>query len=219
MVFLENIGHISGLDLPQWAMDVIDFLAEEYAKLAMRWHGVYRNYDRVWILEDEEATGENLTSTLLAASRSHRVDVLVLSHGLSDAILGYKGLRIGDETFSPLIARYREDKSLLNLRVVWQMNCYGMSMASRWLALGARNVNGSIGVNWLPEPALSLFLHEWLHGQSYAAAVVDSTNRAQRWWSLLYHRRPDGLLHDKLQSSCQVVLGAGDTTFDAEESA
>jgi hypothetical protein len=214
VVFLENIGHISGINLPQWAMDGIDFVAEEYAKLALRWQGVYRKYDRVWILEDEQATGPNLTATLIDASRTHRVDVLVLSHGMPDQILGFKGLRIGNETFQPLIAAYRTNPTLLNLRAVWQMNCYGMSMARIWTQLGADSVNGSIGVNWLPEPALSFFLHDWLHGDSFATAVERSSNRAQRWWSHLYRRTPDRQLHPRLRSSSQMVLGNRDVAFD-----
>lgn len=211
VVFLENIGHISGINLPTWATIIIDFVAEEYAKLAMRWQGVYRRYDRVWILEDERATGPDLTAALIAASRTHRVDVLVLSHGQPDTILGYKGLQIGAETFVPLIEAYRADTSLLNLRAVWQMNCYGMSMARTWQALGADSVNGSIGVNWLPEPALSFFLHDWLHGYSYSHAVERSSLRAQRWWSNLYRPGPDRTLHPRLRSSKQVVIGARDS--------
>lgn len=213
VVFLENIGHISGIDLPQWAMNIIDFVAEEYTKIALRVQGVHRKYDRVWILEDETATGPNLTATLLAASRSHRVDVLVLSHGMPEQILGYKGIHIGSETFQPLIDAYEADPTLLHLRAVWQMNCYGMSMARIWTALGARSVNGSIGVNWLPEPALSFFLHDWLHGCSYASAVERSSTRAQHWWSLIYRRGADHQLHPRLRSSCQVVLGREDTNF------
>lgn len=213
VVFLENIGHISGIDLPQWAMNVIDFVAEEYAKIALRVQGAHRKYARVWILEDEAATGANLTATLIGASRTHRVDVLVLSHGLPDKILGYKGVHIGNETFLPLIAAYRADPSLLNLRAVWQMNCYGMSMARVWTQLGAESVNGSIGVNWLPEPALSFFLHDWLHGRSFASSVERSSNRAQRWWSYIYRRTPDRQLHPRLRSSTQVVLGKKDVGF------
>lgn len=211
VVFLENIGHISGIALPNWAMEIVDFVAEEYAKLALRWQGVYKRYDRVWILEDAQATGPDLTATLIAASRTHRVDVLVLSHGMPDAILGYKGLRIGAETFLPLIERYREDTTLLNLRAVWQMNCYGLSMARTWQALGADSVNGSIGVNWLPEPALSFFLHDWLHGYSYSHAVERSSLRAQRWWSKLYRTGTNRDLHPRLRSSRQIVLGARDS--------
>ena len=51
IVFLENVGHIAGLKLPQWAMNTIDFVTEEYAKALLHWHGAYRCYDRVVVLE------------------------------------------------------------------------------------------------------------------------------------------------------------------------
>ena len=57
VVFLENVGHIQGIPLPQWAQNVIDFVTEEYAKLLLRLYGAYRRYRRVIILEDREATG------------------------------------------------------------------------------------------------------------------------------------------------------------------
>ena len=55
MVFLENVGHIHGLPLPQWAMDVVDYVTEEYAKVLLRIYGAYRHYTKVIILEDEQA--------------------------------------------------------------------------------------------------------------------------------------------------------------------
>lgn len=214
VVFLENIGHISGLTLPPWLMNVIDFVAEEYTKIMLRLQGIHRRYDRVWILEDTRATGPDLRANLIGASRTHRVDVLVLSHGMPDEILGYKGLRIGCETFDPLIAEYQENPALLNLRVVWQMNCYGMSMAETWRNLGAIGVNGSIGVNWLPEPAMSFFLHDWMHGYSYSEAVARSSTRAQAWWSRIYKPTPERQLNQRLQSSRQVVMGSHDVRFE-----
>ena len=45
VVFLENVGHIAGLKLPQWLMDGIDFVTEEYAKILLHLYGAYRRYD------------------------------------------------------------------------------------------------------------------------------------------------------------------------------
>ena len=42
VVFLENVGHIHGINLPQWAMDIIDFASEEYAKVLLRLYGAHR---------------------------------------------------------------------------------------------------------------------------------------------------------------------------------
>ncbi len=166
VVFLENVGHLHGVALPRWMMAAIDFVTEEYAKLALRWHGVHRHYQRVIILEDERANGSDLRAVLIAASRTHRVDVLILAHGLPGRVIGFRGeQQVGEETFAPLRSAFARQPDLLDLRMVWQMNCFGASLIALWRELGAQVVNGSIGVNWLPEPALSLFLRAWLDGR------------------------------------------------------
>ena len=188
-------------------MGVIDFVAEEYTKLALRLHGVWRAYDRVIILEDARATGPDLSAALVAASRTHRVDLLILAHGKPGQILGYRGKPVGAETWEPLLAAYRENRRLLRLRAVWQMNCYGVSLTHMWRELGAISVNGSIGVNWLPEPSLSLFLRAWLRGETFSRAVVHSSSRAERLWSKLYRPGVESTPHPRIRSSRQVVVG------------
>jgi hypothetical protein len=99
------------------------------------------------------------------------------------------------------------------LRAVYQMNCYGQSLAPEWLSLGAQAVNGSEGVNWLPEPSLSVFLHGWLGGQTFEEAVQDSYRAASRLLGLVW--RPQGSRsgarqpHDKIASSRMAVYGDG----------
>ena len=141
VVFLENVGHIAGLNLPQWAMNTIDFVTEEYAKALLHLYGAYRRYDRVIVLEDEQATGAQLAGALLATSRTHTVDVLLLVHGHTGQLVGFKGgHRVGIETFDALLAAYRNDPQALNLRMVYGLNCYGLSLATTWLDLGAQAV-------------------------------------------------------------------------------
>jgi hypothetical protein len=216
VVFLENVGHIAGLKLPQWAMNTIDFVTEEYAKLLLRAHGAYRRYDSVIVLEDAQATGAQLAATLLAASRTHTVDVLLLVHGHTGQLVGYKGKqRVGAETFDALLATYRHDRAALDLRMVYGLNCYGLSLAPTWLALGAQAVNGAPGVNWFPEPSLSVFLRKWLGGRPYSEAVVASNATATRWWGKLLKppkNRP-GEDHPWICSSRQVVFGKADLTL------
>jgi hypothetical protein len=214
VVFLENTGYIIGRNLSPTAMNVIDFVSEEYAKLALRFAGVYSRYDSVIILEDDRATGPDLRAALIGASRTHRVDLLILAHGLPGAIIGYKGLRVGAETFTPLIAEYRHDPVLLNLHMVWQMNCYGATLAPLWRELGATVVNGSVGVNWVPEPALSTFLHRWMRGNSFGDSVLASQGVAERFWGKLYRPPAHCELHPRLESSRQIVMGC-DTHVDA----
>jgi hypothetical protein len=218
VVFLENVGHIAGMKLPQWAMNTIDFVTEEYAKVLLRVHGAYRCYNRVLVLEDEQATGAQLAAALLATSRTHTVDVLLLVHGHTGQLVGHKGKqRVGVETFDALLAAYRNDPHALDLRMVYGLNCYGLSLASTWLELGAQAVNGSAGVNWFPEPSLSVFLRQWLGGSPYSEAVVASNATATRWWSKILKpaKNHPELEHPWICSSRQVVLGKKDLTIQS----
>jgi hypothetical protein len=216
VVFLENVGHIHGLKLPGWLMNYVDFVTEEYAKWILWLYGAYRRYDQVIILEDERATGPALVETLLHHSRTHRIDLLLLAHGKEGALVGFKGkCLVGAEVFAPLIARYRADPSLLNLRAVYGLNCHGVTLAPVWMALGAQVVNGAVGVNWLPEPSLSIFLRQWLSGQSFSLAVQRSNTVASRWWRRIWRTDRYGRDHPFIASSRQVVIGKRDITIDA----
>jgi hypothetical protein len=216
VVFLENIGHIHGLQLPQWVMNGIDFFTEEYAKLLLHFYGAYRRYATIIVLEDEQVNGQALTDALIRASQTHQVDVLLLVHGDRGCLIGYKGQqRVGEETFGPLLAAYRQNPTLLNLRMVYGVNCYGCTLTETWVALGAQAVNGALGVNWLPEPSLSVFLYNWLKGRRYSQAVQRSNQRANQLWRRILPPAPTGEDHPWLQSSRQMVFGVRDVMIDS----
>lgn len=216
VVFLENVGHIHGIKLPRAATQFIDFVTEEYAKLLLRLYGAYRRYDEVIILEDERATGPELVGALIHASRDHTVDLLLLVHGRPNALVGCRGQTdVGPETFKPLLDAYRQDPSLLNLRMVFGLNCYGASLAPVWLALGAKAVNGAIGVNWLPEPSLSVFLRNWLNGKPFSVAFRRSHETALRWGARIWPTAADGSDHPRIAGSRQAIFGVRDITIDS----
>ncbi|MCC6167355.1 MAG: hypothetical protein IT329_09025 [Caldilineaceae bacterium] len=214
VVFLENVGHIHGVPLPRWANQVVDYVTEEYAKLLLRVYGAYRRYDRVILLEDEKATGPQLVAALRDASRTHQVDVLLLVHGQPHALVGYQGkVLVGPETFGPLLAAQRADPALLDLRMVYGVNCYGAGLAPTWLALGAKVTNGACGVNWLPEPSLSIFLRNWLGGQPFSQAVARSHRTALRWGVAIWRPSRDGRDHPFIAGSRQTIFGVHDLTI------
>lgn len=214
VVFLENVGHIAGIKLPQWVMNVIDFVTEEYAKLLLRLLGAYRHYDNVIILEDAAANGKQLTETLVEASRTHQVDLLLLVHGLTGQLVGYRGKEcVGAETFGPLCDACYQTPETLDLRMVYGVNCYGYSLTETWRKLGAKVVNGAVGVNWMPEPSLSVFLFNWLRGKPYSEAVRRSNQTANRFWRRIWHPTAAGAPHSFLLSSRQVVVGSDDITI------
>ncbi len=217
VVLLENVGHIAGLDLPAAVMSAIDYVTEEYAKLLLRVYGAYRLYDAVVILEDEQATGPRLAQTLLQLGPTHTTDLLLLVHGHEGKLVGYRGQEmIGPETFSHLLEVYRRDPHALDLRMVFGLNCYGASLGAVWLALGATVANGTPGVNWLPEPSLSIFLRNWLGGRRYSTAVQRSNRHARRWARRLWRPQPGTAEHPKVSSSRQIVYGVQDIDIHSD---
>ena len=216
VVFLENVGHVASLRLPSWVTASIDYLTEEYAKLLLRLYGAYSSYEQIVILEDARATGPQLADALLTVSRTHTVDLLLLVHGHTGLLVGHRGQQlVGDETFAPLRAARQQEPATLDLRMVYGLNCYGLTLAPTWLALGAQAVNGAVGVNWFPEPSLSIFLRRWLAGAPYSEAVVASNVTANRWWRRILRSDPAGPPHPWIVSSQQVVFGQRDLRIDA----
>lgn len=214
LVLLENVGHIAGMNLPLWAMNTIDYVTEEYAKIRLWQLGAYRRYQHVVILEDAQATSASLSAALLTLSRTYQVDQLLLVHGQKGALVGHAGQQHIDHTmFESLHQRYQHDPTCLDLRMVYGLNCYGASLAPTWLALGAKAVNGAIGVNWLPEPSLSLFLTHWLRGKSFSNAVIESHKHALKVGRLLWPDRADGCEDPHITGSRQIIYGQHDLTI------
>ncbi len=210
IVFLENGGRIQGVPLPGWASRLLDWLTEEYAKGVIR-RLAGRHYGRIIFLEDEAATATRLWLALLAAGDA-TVDVLLLVHGQVGYACGIGNRRVAGDFFAGLRALRAAGLARFRLRAVYQMNCYGCSLAEEWLSLGAQAVNGSVGVNWLPEPSLSLFLRGWLAGQSFEQAVERSYQVASRVLGLVWRGESrDGRPHPKIESSRMLVFGDGRT--------
>ena len=112
-------------------------------------HGAPRCYDRIVVLEDDRATAEHLTVALVDLSVTHTVDQLLSVHGLERSLVGYKGREYVDAAaFDVLLARYVEYDSLLDLRVVYGVNCYGASLASTLACdhVQDRDVNAALNI-------------------------------------------------------------------------
>jgi hypothetical protein len=211
IVFLENGGRVGGIDLPHWASRALDRSSQAYARAAVVLQA-RRHYDRIVVLEEEQATAAHLWQALLDVGDA-TVDVLMLVHGQAGYACGHGDNRVGADFFAGLRDLRAAGLAPFNLRAVYQMNCYGQSLAPEWLSVGAQAVNGSEGVNWLPEPSLSVFLRGWLGGQSFEEAVQDSYRAASRLLGLVW--RPQGSRagsrqpHDKIASSRMMVFGDG----------
>lgn len=211
LVFLENNGRVGGVNLPRWASLALDRFAQTYGRAAV-WLQAWRHYDRIVVLEEQQATAAHLWQALVDAGDA-TVDVLMLVHGQVGYACGHGENQVGADFFASLRQLRTAGLASFRLRVVYQMNCHGQSLAAQWLSIGAQAVNGSVGVNWLPEPSLSIFLRAWLGGQSFGTAVQDSYGAASRVLGLVWRPRSDQAgaqqPHDKIASSRMEVFGDG----------
>ena len=144
IVFLENGGHVAGVDLPPWAARLLDWSTEEYGKLAVRLQA-RRHYRQIVVLEDQAATAAALWQALVAADGAV-VDILMLVHGQPGYACGCANHWVGADFFDGLRRLRAAGQARFRLRAVYQMNCYGESLAAEWLSLGAQAVNGAVGV-------------------------------------------------------------------------
>jgi hypothetical protein len=212
LVFLENNGRAGGVNLPGWASLILDRATQTYGKTAV-WLRARRHYDRIVVLEEKQATAARLWQALLDAGDA-TVDVLMLVHGQPGYACGHGDNQVGPDFFASLRSLRAAGLARFRLRAVYQMNCYGQTLGPEWLSIGARAVNGSVGVNWLPEPSLSVFLRCWLGGRSFEEAVQDSYRAASSllgWvWRPQSSRGGQRQPHDKIDSSRMMVFGDGD---------
>ncbi len=212
LVFLENNGRAGGVNLPPWASQALDRFTQAYGRTAV-WLQARRHYDRIVVLEEEQATAAQLWQALLDAGDA-AVDVLMLVHGQVGYACGHGDNRVGADFFAGLRTLRAAGLARFNLRAVYQMNCYGESLGPEWLSIGAQAVNGAVGVNWLPEPSLSVFLRNWLGGATFEQAVQRSNRAASRVLGLIWRPEPNraGVRqpHDKIASSRMVVFGDGE---------
>ncbi len=126
---------------------------------------------------------------------------------------------VGEETFAALRRLSPGRRNALDLRMVYGLNCYGLSLAWQWLALGVQAANGAVGVNWFPEPSLSVFLRHWLAGEPYSGAVSRSNAAANRWWRRILRAPHAAMEHPWITSSRQIVVGACDVTINSRKPA
>lgn len=203
IVFIENAGRVAGVELPRWASLLLDWTTEEYGKAVVRLQA-RRHYREIVVLEDEQATAGQLLRALLDADDAV-VDVLMLVHGQAGYACGCNDHRVGADFFAALRQLRAAGLARFRLRAVYQMNCYGQTLGEEWLSIGAQAVNGAVGLNWLPEPSLSVFLHGWLGGRPFGDSVRRSNRAASRLLGQVWRGR-DGS-HPKIASSRMLVFG------------
>jgi len=117
-------------------------------------------------------TKENFVRELQRLGKEgYTVDLFIFSHGSPDVWLVSKGT-YGQNAF--IHANYILDNvDPLDLRIVWQCNCYGSTLNRVWSRLGAKASAGSRYVNFYPT-RFNGFINRWQKGEPFGRAVADS---------------------------------------------
>lgn len=159
-------------------------------------------------------TRENLVRYLNElGGDGYLVDLYIFSHGSPGSFRVSRGI-YGDNTL--ISSRYLEAKvEPLNLRMVWQCNCYGASLNPTWRKLGAKVTGGSRYVNFFPT-RFRRFVQSWRGEMPYSVALGMAEN-ANRFWTHLYILK-DALAQRKVWGGSLLnfwrVLGRGKAARD-----
>jgi hypothetical protein len=165
------------IPVTKWVAAVTDRVIEDVTTTAIMNSGVNNKYDKVVILQDGNFNTTRIRQELTAMAPTYKVDVHVLAHGATDAI---NGSVTADDI------RNFGNIPGLNLRTVYQMNCFGSFLNSAWLDAGARAVNGSSMLNYMSLD-YSSFLARWLNGHSFSQAVNGSTAEWTPFYTSVFH--------------------------------
>ncbi|MEB3356056.1 MAG: hypothetical protein VKK04_04970 [Synechococcales bacterium] len=137
------------------------------------------NYEKVHLLEKEQATLPNLCRQLeqVAASPSVKaVDLLISPHGLNDRIYFYPNegttMAVVADKLKSIPISYRR-----KFRMVFSTACYGASHIDEWLDSGFQVASGSEKIYADSLVSLPAFLGTWVMGGSFKDAV-DAANAA-----------------------------------------
>lgn len=121
-------------------------------------------------------TRENLAKylNLLGQEGHEAVDVYIFSHGWTNRFRCSNGTYGDNGTVSQ--AYLEREVQPLNLRMVWQCNCYGETMNDLWVKLGAKAAAGSRFVNFYPT-RFKRFAKLWADGETFGAALYKSDTK------------------------------------------
>jgi hypothetical protein len=194
IVLQENTGGGGIQYLPSWSPQwlnqaitgVIDKLAETFEDLKTQLQAAGR-YDVVHLLTDAACTRADLLQTLIDEARKKRiVDLLVLGHGSSERLVLNQGELTPTTIASLLTDAQAQGLGSLSLRTVYMCNCYGSTLGNDWVGIGAKVAVGSKQNDWMPEPMITYFLHDYLAGKTVAKAAEDAYRATIPWYLPIY---------------------------------
>lgn len=159
----------------------IDALAENFESLktTLQLEG---KYDTIRNLTDADCTRAKLRAALKSeTTQGNIIDLFIYGHGGTDVLelhsepnLTGKKVRRGTIIDPGNIETMLTEAGLpkFNLRLVYMCNCFGSSVNSDWIAIGADTSIGALGLNF-PEPQISYFVGNFVLNNMRAKVAAD----------------------------------------------
>lgn len=180
-----------------WLDEQTDFALESAITANNSLVNTQSRYDRVVIMEDDDAVPARVLATIRSLAPQYVIDVHVLTHGDSERFVGYQGVSFNSGNFFSVLATEKQNGLPLYLRAVYQMNCRGGTLKDNWRALGAVTVNGTVGnnLNNMPHQYFH-YLQKWLNGSGMSDAANDAFAEAAVYSRPVYSLVGQGALID-----------------------
>jgi hypothetical protein len=193
--------HKESIPLDSWLKGFTDYALEETAKavdLAVMGTSTCK-YDKVVKCEDSAFTAENVLAKIDQLSKDYIIDIHVLSHGGPDSIVGYNNARLTPANFFTKIEERRAGGEPIQIRAVYQMNCFSGSLVAEWLAVGTDVVNGTKPdkLNMMPTQYFS-FLQHWMNNEQFDTSVQKGFDDVKWYFDILYANAPQNVTSSQM---------------------
>lgn len=145
-----------------WLNQMTDTALENAVKADHSLLNTQTYYDKVVVLEDEDAVPAKAIAVIRQLAPSYTIDVHVLTHGSNELFIGFNNAQFTNSNFFSKL-QVDKDAGTLFLRSVYQMNCVSGTLKDNWERLGAVCVNGTeaLNLNNMPHQYFH-FLERWL---------------------------------------------------------
>jgi len=132
-------------------------------------------YNTVYLLSGAAATQTNFVSRLgesTAKQGVRAVDVIFMTHGLSDTIVFTTGGSVTAASLRDRIVHSLSASQRAKLRMLFSTACFGASHRSAWRDAGFKMVSGSRKVYADSAASYPVFLGTWTVGGSFSTAIA-----------------------------------------------
>ena len=171
VIFVANLAQ--GSNIEQAFYNTVQFAAVTIAQGAL-----IPNYNHVTTIQGGSATLAQLHAALKSEanrSGSRAVDLIFVTHGLSDEVL-FSDAQRSMASVRQAIQNNLTANQRAKLRMVFSTACFGKSHRIEWTNAGFKTASGSEGVYADSAISYPVFLGSWIAGTAFTNAVTNANN-------------------------------------------